>query len=125
MNPLPYSMEMSMEPENAAPNDDSIDCNIDPVCARAQRFGPKVVNVLTSILIYPKIRAVVGGDAVVVLVDPTHVHTSSSGEEIIAGPKVQVGVLFWVSVNFTGITPLFAENTLLPSVLIGCCTNAL
>jgi len=45
--------------------------------------------------------------------------------EIVAGGKAQVDVLFIVRLNFTGITPRLALKMLLPSALIGGCTNAL
>jgi hypothetical protein len=45
--------------------------------------------------------------------------------EIIAEGKSQVGESFFVRVNFTGITPLEALKMLLPSELMGGCTNAL
>ena len=45
--------------------------------------------------------------------------------EIVAGGNEQVGEPPCASVNFTGTTPREALKMLLPSALIGDCTNAL
>src|SRR2546421_7383097 len=44
--------------------------------------------------------------------------------EIVAGAKLQVDTPLTEYVNFTGMTPRFALNTLEPSELIGCWTAA-